>query len=263
MTRFFVSALMVTLSSVASGGPRNASPEGLQSHVDDYLDFLASANEFSPLEGAGSHGSIGIGLGLGASTHQVPEHRDVIDDQLRNPDDVSGNTPNSRTTQVTVPRLFIHKGLPIPIDVGISVGQITSTNATTAGGYAQWTVFEGFALPAFAVRAKYSRLMGLPSTEYSTVSGEAVASYGLFRIFNIYGSYGRSQSVSSIQTGGASGTSLALSEEPGATIHATRHTQSRALGLQFQIVPQFFILTAEHKSVAEVKSWIAKVSVGI
>lgn len=252
--------IWLTAPSFARSQP---SVEDLTPHVDDYLSFLASANAYSPIEGAGSHGSIGVGLGIGISEHKSPENSVLLNDQLRSSNDFRSNTETSTPPTVMIPRAYFHKGLPIPLDFGLSIGKIPDTEATTAGGYAQWTMFEKFALPALAIRGKYSRIMGLPSTEFSTLTGEVVASYGFLRILNAYANYGVNSHNASIRTSGETGTSLALTTQPGETLARSWNDSSHAIGLQAQLVPQLVIVSAERRIVSSQQSWLAKISVGL
>lgn len=237
--------------------------DDMNAAVDDYFSFLSSANSYSPAEGAGSHGSIGIGLGAGASVERKPEHSKLIDDQLRNPDQFANNESTSQNENVVIPRAFFHKGLPWPIDFGFGLGRIANLRATTAGGYAQWTFYEAFQMPALALRIKHSRLMGLPSTEFDTTSFEGAASYGFFRFFTAYGTYSFNRQNALIRTSGETGTSLSLNDIPSNDYRATRADQGHTLGLQIQALPPFCNIAAETRVNGNQSSYLAKLSVGL
>jgi hypothetical protein len=237
-----------------------AGNDEMKKHIDDYFDFLSDANLYSPMEGAGSHGSIGLGVGLGGSMHTIPENRLVLNDQLRGSDDFKNGQDKDHSGQYIVPRLLVHKGLPIPIDIGASISKLPETNA---GVYAQWTLFESFALPAVAVRAKYSRLMGLPSTEFQTSSVEAGASYGLLRILNVYGTYGMNRHRAEIRTQGETGTTLAIVEGSQVDWKDERTNYSSSLGLQVQLMLPYCTTTIESRTTGDRQTWLAKLSVGL
>lgn len=230
--------------------------------IDDYLSFLGSANSYSPAEGAGSHGSIGFGLGVGASAEKKPENSALIDDQLRNPDQFASNETTSKSDQIVIPRAFFHKGLLWPVDFGFGMGRIGDLRATTAGGYVQWTVFESFALPAVAMRLKHSRLMGLPSTEFESTALETAASYG-FRRLTVYGTYAFNRHNAVIRTSGESGTTIALTETPASDYHATRADRSHTVGLQIQVLPPICNVAVESRVQSGQSSLLAKLSLGI
>lgn len=254
-TFFVVSASSVAILASAE--------ENLTPAINDYVSFLESANSNSPAEGAGSHGSIGIGAGIGFSSEKKPENSALIDDQLRTPGQFASKEPSSQNDNITIPRAFFHKGLPWPVDFGFSVGRISNLQATTAGGYAQWTVFEAFALPAFAFRFKHSRLMGLPSTEFDTTALEAAASYGFLRFFTAYGTYAINRHTALIRTGGESGTSLAIAGGSGSDYQTTKADQSHTFGLHIQILPPFCNVAVETRVNGAQSSYLGKLSVGL
>ena len=231
--------------------------------VDDYMSFLASANSYSPAEGAGSHGSVGIGFGAGASTERKPTNSALIDDQLRSPDQFANDEASSQNDTIVIPRAFFHKGLPWPVDFGFGLGRIPNLRATTAGGYAQWTVYEAFALPAVALRLKHSRMMGLPSTEFNTTAMEGAVSYGFLRYFTAYGTYAFNRNEAVIRTSGESGTSLSLSDNPSADFHTTRNSTSRTYGIQIQALPPFCNVAIENRLNGNQSSYMAKLSLGL
>ncbi|MCX6123975.1 MAG: hypothetical protein NTV34_04395 [Proteobacteria bacterium] len=262
---FFISFMNVWIISESPcwSAPDPNTSRSYSEDVNDYVDFLASANQYSPLEGAGSHGSLGIGVAAGASQHRVPVNAALIDDQIRSRDEFQSKSGGKLSSMVTIPRVFAHKGLPWPIDLGASAARIPNTQATSAGGYAQWTLFESLALPALAVRGKYSRLMGLPSTEFQTATGEIVASFGFLRFFNLYGALALNRHVTSIQTQGTSGTTLTIADESQEVYTSTNYNQSRDLGIQIQVLPPFCTLSIETRTIAAQNAWIAKIGVGL
>lgn len=231
--------------------------------IDDYMSFLASTNSYSPAEGAGSHGSVGFGLGAGISMEQKPENTALIDDQLRSSDQFANDEPAGQSKSVVIPRAFIHKGLPWPVDFGFGLGRIGNLRATTAGGYAQWTVYEAFAMPAVAVRLKHSRMMGLPSTEFNTTALEGAVSYGFFRYFTGYATYASNRNNAVIRTSGETGTALSLTDNPNSDYRTTRIAASRTYGLHMQLLPPFCNLAIENRVSDHQSSYLAKLSVGL
>lgn len=231
--------------------------------IDQYFYYLTRANSYSPIEHAGSHGTIGWGLGAGISSHQTPANQELMREHWRGRNqDLStvGNTPR----QVLVPRLHIHKGLPWSIDVGGAFGQEPSTKATLISGYGQWTFFEAFALPAFALRASYSRLMALATTDASNLAFEGVASYGFLRLMTIYGAVGAQRDQIRVRSGSSYGTMLSLGDVESTSVQRILVGRTRTIGLQFQVLPPFWILAAEAKASSNGElSYLAKLSVGM
>ena len=105
--------------------------------------------------------------------------------------------------------------------------------------------------------------MGLEATEFSSLSGEAVASIGFLRYLTAYGTYGVNHLAATIRTTGASATSLHLSDDNSEDFHRDFAQTAYALGLQIQALPPFFSVSIENKTDGPVKSWFLKACVGI
>ena len=231
--------------------------------IDQYFYYLTRANSYSPIEHAGSHGTIGWGLGAGISSHQTPTNEELMREHWRGRhQDLSsvGSTPRL----VLIPRIHIHKGLPWSIDVGGAFGQEPSTKATLISGYGQWTFFEAFALPAFALRASYSRLMALATTDASNLAFEGVASYGFLRLMTIYGAIGAQRDQIRVRSGSGYGTMLSLGDHESTSVQRILVGQTRAIGMQFQVLPPFWVLATEAKASTKGElSYLAKLSLGM
>jgi hypothetical protein len=166
--------------------------------------------------------------------------------------------------RIYVPRFYLHKGLPWSLDVGVSYGVHGPTSATLVGGYAQWTAFEAFALPAFAFRGGFGRLMGLRTTDASMITGEILASYGFLRIFTVYGGLGTARSQIKTRSGQEYGTSLSLTGSSDNSIRRVNVVSTQALGLQVQVVPPFVGVTLETQKTGDGPgSVLGKLSIGM
>ena len=231
--------------------------------ADDYFEFLARANNYSPLEHAGSHGTIGIGIGLGLAGYETPSNSEAMRELWRGSGKAAeeNKTPEGR---LYIPRLQVHKGLPWSVDVGMGLGQDRLTGANLMSAYSQWTIFEGFALPALALRGGYNRLMGLASTDSSSVTVDAVASLGFLRIFTVYGSYGAGRHQSQVRLGETFGTSLVIDGASEGKIDRVMFRRSKSLGMQLQILPPFCVAAIESKQTGDGPvSMLAKISAGM
>ncbi|MCX6117049.1 MAG: hypothetical protein NT027_05885 [Proteobacteria bacterium] len=244
-----------------SGIVLSSEQEGAE--LADFKSFIESSNHYSPLEGAGSHGSLGLGIGVGTGFHQSPEHRQLIAEQFQERDQFDKRGNNSFNDTYLVPRLFIHKGLSIPIDFGASFAKMPATSASSVASYMQWTVFESFALPAISMRGKYSRLMGLPSTEFQSLGLEGTISYGFFRFFNVYATQGVNKNDLMVRTSGESATALVLdSDQDYSSKYMSKNT---AFGLQLLMLPLYSTATLEYRKIdtGRTHSVIGKLSLGI
>ena len=252
---------LLILSLLAFGSIAYA--EVSEKDADDYFEFLARANNYSPLEHAGSHGTMGIGMGLGLAGYETASNPEVMRELWRR----SGTPAEENKTaegRMYIPRLHVHKGLPWSVDVGMGLGQDRVTGATLVSAYSQWTIFEGFALPALALRGGYNRLMGLVSTDSSSVTGDAVASIGFLRIFTVYGSYGVGRHESHVRLGEAVGTSLVIDGASEVEIDKVMFRRSKSFGAQIQILPPFCVAAFESKQTGDGPvSLLGKISVGM
>jgi hypothetical protein len=234
-----------------------------ESDADDYFEFLTRANHYSPLEHAGSHGTLGVGIGAGMASYETPAGDLVMQEHWRQTGaSVASNQRDS--SRVNMGQIHVSKGLPYSLDVGGGFARDSRSNAEFVSGYVQWTGYEAFAMPALALRGQYSRLMGLATTDASAVEASVVVSYGFLRLFTVYGNYGVGRHDMVVRVGPAFGTSLALAGESDGTVGRVLIRQSRSLGMQYQLLPPFCIVAAEYSQVGHGSgSYLAKVSVGM
>jgi hypothetical protein len=229
-------AIALALSLWASRGVAQGDP-------DQALRVLAHINNPGELEPAGSHGSIGMAIAAGAASYSIPEDNPALATRLGVDSGV-----------YAVPRVWITKGLPWPVDLGIEAASATDGAFTQATGYAQWTVYEALARPAVAVRASYGKLMGLAGADVRSTGAAAVASYGFLRYFTLYasGSLTRHQGT------------LAAADGSSARLAETWFEPTRTGGLKVTVLPPFVAATAELAAGPDNRrEYAAKVSVGM
>ncbi len=232
--------------------------------TDEYFEFLARANDYSPLEHGGSHGTIGFGVGVGLAGYSAPTNSDVMREHWRGANQPVSQSQTAPLTQVVIPRFQIHKGLPGSIDVGGGFGKDAFSKATLASGYMQWTIYEGFAMPAFAVRGGYNRVLGLATTDASSVTMEGVASYGFLRILTLYGTMGAGRHQIEVRSGAGFGSVMSLNGEYEDTVSRVLFRKSRSVGLKVQIIPALCDVSIESKRTGDAQgSYLAKISVGM
>ena len=146
--------------------------------------IMGHLNSPSALEPASCHGSIGTDLGAGLESFVVPGANSLLLEQLAlNPAD--GN----KSLHYYSSRIWLTKGLPLPIDLGLSAA-LPVSGLSQVSGYVQWSIYQALARPALALRASYHQLRGKGSTQINSSEGEAVISYGFWRYLNIYGRAG-------------------------------------------------------------------------
>ena len=159
--------------------------------VTNLFQDLAKINRYSPVEGAGSHGSLGFSLGLGIQ-YSPWSNQSVLQESTFHEESESSDG-------ASVPKLYLTKGLYWPIDVGISIGNMSEGQITQLGGHLQWTIFEAFRLPALALRGSFNQLSGLNNASFSSLSASSVLSFSLFRVVTLFAEYGIARNSGSIE----------------------------------------------------------------
>lgn len=100
-------------------------------------------------------------------------------------------TTGSNQSYLAIPRVAIHKGLPLAVDVGGFYATVPGTGIQFFGAEIKYALLEGnFALPAVAVRGAATRLSGLEPLDLDTRSVELLVSKGLAN-FTPYAGVGR------------------------------------------------------------------------
>ena len=100
-------------------------------------------------------------------------------------------TTGSEQSYLTIPRVSLHKGLPLDIDVGGFYASVPGTGIRFFGAEIKYALLEGnVALPAVALRGAATRLSGIESLDLDTRSAELVVSKGLAN-FTPYAGFGR------------------------------------------------------------------------
>ena len=123
---------------------------------------IVRLNHFSPAETASSHGAIGYNLGAGIQ--RITDYKEDT---------------------VTAGRIFVTKGLDLPLDIGFSIGTIVNSSYTLLGTYGQYSIFEKFKWPSLSVRGVFSTIIGGSQSNHA-IELAGVASYGFLRYFNLY-----------------------------------------------------------------------------
>jgi len=124
-----------------------------------------SHKSLTPAEPLGITGfDIGIGLSVMQTDSDLPWSITTGDEQ----------------NYLMIPRISIHKGLPLDIDVGGFYATVPGTGIHFFGGEIKYALLEGnVALPAVALRGAATRLSGIEQLDLDTRSVEIVISKGL------------------------------------------------------------------------------------
>ncbi len=83
----------------------------------------------------------------------------------------------SDSSNLFVPKLHVHKGLPLGFDIGAFVGRVSGIDANLFGAEVRYQIIEdGLASPSLALRASGSKLTGVSQTSLSTAAIDVVLS---------------------------------------------------------------------------------------
>ncbi|MCR4304722.1 MAG: hypothetical protein NUV63_10950 [Gallionella sp.] len=97
----------------------------------------------------------------------------------------------SALSSLIVPKLHVHKGLPLNIDVGAFYSAVPTTNIKLYGGELRYAILEGgVALPAVAIRGSVSKLTGVDQLSFGAKGLDISISKG-FAMFTPYAGVGR------------------------------------------------------------------------
>ncbi len=217
-----------------------------------FSKFLIQLNRYTPIEGAGSHGSYGTHVGFGINRYQSGlssrnyYYQYAMDDE---------KTISSKSVDLT--KAYLIKGSLFPIDVGLVFGSDNTTSISQLGAHIQWTFFEGLKIPALAVRGHYSALLGLTDTRFSSYGADFLVSYGVLRYFNLYLGVGGQYSHLEITVADTDKTALAPSGQ--ASIHKSDRISSYGTiaGIKANIVPALLSLSGEYQMSEEQQSSMA------
>ncbi|MGC2165458.1 MAG: hypothetical protein WA632_05540 [Gallionella sp.] len=133
-----------------------------------FSEDLGSALSYKAVTPAEPLGITGFDLGI-----------EVSSTKMNNSTLWADATGTSRST-LPVPKLHVHKGLPLSIDVGAFYSSVPTTNIKLYGGELRYAIMEGgIALPAVAIRGSLSKLTGVDQLSFSTKGLDISISKGI------------------------------------------------------------------------------------
>ena len=221
-----------------------------------WFNFLEDLSSASVLEGAHCHGSYGIKIGVGGSSHVIPQAIPRYELQYRESPEVG--------SEFFLPRVYFTKGTPLQIDFGGHIATDPDRMLTLLGGYAQWTIFQEKGLPAAALRSNFTQLAGVESTTYQGLQTEVLGSYGFLRFLEIYGGGGVGMHAATYQAEDDNRmTLLPDSIIAPASKSADWVRPLFRMGLKIQLGSPFFALTSEYTSLQNRQILAGKLSIGL
>lgn len=179
-------------------------------------------------------------IGLSAVEGRIPER--VENTPNLNPDGGLSDSPAS-----SVLRAIVTKGTPLPLDIGAILAATPDGSTQQVGAHLQWTLFEGFRLPAISARTSWLRTdwsEAVPGVQISrrisatTKAIELVGSLGIWGVLTPYAGVG-------IATSGPSSSTV------------------KTAGIEIQAAPPFLRIGIESRSAFNDHRTMAKISIGL
>jgi len=164
---FGAALLAPGLAGAASSTLDITSIQNNQTVFADLVSDLGSALSYKAITPAEPLGVLGIDLGLEFSATKLSS------------DAVKIAAGGDGATTLLVPKVHVHKGLPLSMDVGAFVSAVPSSNIKATGLELRYAFVEGnTVLPAMAVRGSYSTLSGVDHLDLKTTGLELTISKG-------------------------------------------------------------------------------------
>lgn len=129
---------------------------------------LGAALSYKPLTPAAPMGLLGFDVGVEVTATRLanPEVFDRV---------VSGNAPST----LVLPKVHVHKGLPLGFDIGASYAAVPNSNIKLIGAELRYAILKGgLAMPAVGLRASYGAMRGVDQMDLRTTGVDLSISKG-------------------------------------------------------------------------------------
>ncbi|MFK7854363.1 MAG: hypothetical protein AB8B79_09635 [Granulosicoccus sp.] len=184
-------AFLSRLILLGMGLPALASAESLgsigalsQQQFIGFAENLSAATAYKSIAPAEALGSLGLDIGVELSSTEIDS---TVFDQA--------SDGSFGSSELLVPRLHAHKGLPFGLDIGASLSAVPDTDISIIGGELRYALIDGGVVtPALAVRASYSQLQGITDFDLNNSALELTVSKG-FLVLTPYAGAGLVRSV--------------------------------------------------------------------
>lgn len=149
-----------------------------QNLFKDLTNDLGAAMSYKAIVPAEPLGSLGFDIGFEVTSTNM--ETDALEQAT------TSNAPD----QLLIPKLHVHKGLPLGFDIGAFYTSVPDSNIDLIGGELRYAIYDGSALtPAVAIRGTFSRLSGVDDLDLNTRGLELSVSKG-FAMFTPYAGIG-------------------------------------------------------------------------
>jgi hypothetical protein len=180
--RTTLAAVLVTLTGGAQAGTDIDTLGNINVQNDFRLlsEDLGAALSYKAVIPAEPLGLTGFDISLEGSSTKL-EHADIL--KLA--------TGGDSASTLVIPKLHVHKGLPLGIDVGAFYSAIPNSNIKLWGAELRYALLKGgTASPALAVRGSYTKLQGVDQLDFDTKGVDLSISKG-FALLTPYAGIGK------------------------------------------------------------------------
>ncbi len=155
-----------------------------QENFELFANNLASAVSYKSISPAEPLGILGFDVSIGISATTIDKNLfDIASDSGWDLD------------YLPMPKLMVHKGLPLNFDIGAFYTSAPDTDIKIWGGEIKYSIVEGgLIVPALAFRLTYSSLEGLDELEQDNLGAEVSISKG-FAVLTPYAGLGTIRST--------------------------------------------------------------------
>jgi hypothetical protein len=141
---------------------------GNQAAFRSFSEDLSAATSYKALIPAESMGITGFDVGV-----------EVSATSLANKAEFNTACGGCGADKIIIPKVHVHKGLPLGMDVGLMMASVPNSNIKLTGAEFRYAIVEGgMALPAVAARLTYSKLDGVNELDMNTTGLELSVSKG-------------------------------------------------------------------------------------
>lgn len=152
---------------------------GVQGDFRALSEDLGASLSYKPIAPGEPLGLLGIDIGLEVTATDLQADR------------VYRRVTSDSTDYLLVPKLHVHKGLPLRLNVDAFYSTVPDSNIELFGGALGYSILEGgVATPALTVRATATKLSGVDGLDLATQGIELTISKG-FALFTPYAGIGR------------------------------------------------------------------------
>jgi hypothetical protein len=190
MKRFIATLSLLGLTTAATAADLNNIGGLSQAQFRLLSEDLGASLSYKPVLPTEPLGVTGFDVGV-----------EVVATKLENPSVFNTATSNNGDSTLIIPRLHIHKGLPLGMDIGLVYSSIPDSNISLVGGEFRYALVKGgVATPAIGLRLSRTVLQGVDQLDLETTGYDISISKG-FAMLTPYLGAGRVRTVSTPTVG--------------------------------------------------------------